>query len=110
MFDGIYIAALPLETTVSSLGATMKHGNIFEERRRAVVILGRFGLAAVPMIPVLIEALGSKELTMRNEAIIALGKIGPAAEPAIPALTIMQGEGGIVEYHAGEALRKIKGK
>jgi len=49
-------------------------------------------------------------MIFRNEAIIALGKIGPAAELAIPALTIMQGEGGIVEYHAGEALRKIKGK
>ena len=109
LFDGIYIAALPLETTVSSLGAAMKHGNIFE-RRRAITDLGRFGSAAASAIPTLIEALGAKELATRNEAIIALGKIGPAAELAIPALTIMQGEGGIVEYHAGEAMRKIKGK
>jgi adenylate cyclase len=107
--DGLYIAAMPLETTVSSLGAAMKHGNIFE-RRRAITDLGRFGSAAASAIPTIIEALGAKELATRNEAIIALGKIGPAAELAIPALTIMQGEGGIVEYHAGEALMKIKGK
>ena len=109
LVDGLYVAALPLETTVSSLADAMKYGNIFE-RRRATLDLGRFGSAAVSAIPALIEALGAEEPAMRNQAATTLGKIGPAAEAAVPALTAMQGEGGIVGDDAGEALRKIKGK
>ena len=109
LIDGVYVAALPLETTVSSFADAMKHGNFFE-RRRATIDLGRFGPAATPAIPALIEALGAEESVMRIQAAISLGKIGSAAEAAVPALTAMQAEGGIVGDDAGEALRRIKGK
>jgi len=109
LLDGMYVAALPLETTVSSLTNTMKHGNKFK-RRRAITELARFGSAAAPAVPALIEVLGTEDPTVRNRAATTLGKIGPAALAAVPALTAMQAEGGIAGEGAGEALRKIKGE
>ncbi len=109
LIDGLYIAAFPLETTVSSIMDTMKHGNKFK-RRRAITDLGRFGSAAASAIPTLIEALGAEDLAIRNQAATTLGKIGPDAQAAVPTLTAMQAEGGIVGEGAGVALRKIKGE
>jgi HEAT repeat protein len=109
LLDGLFVAALPLETTVSSIADATKHGNT-NKRRRAIMDLGRFGSAAAPAIPALIEALGTEIPAIRNMAAITLGKIGPAAQVAVPALTVTQAEEGFVGDSAKEALRKIKGK
>ncbi len=106
--DGMYIAGLPLETTVLSLADTLQHGDL-HERRGAVEDLGRFGLAAADAVPALIEALGDEKIWMRNYAAQALGKIGPAADAAVPTLTAMQEES-LVGRSAREALKEITGK
>jgi len=105
--DGMFIAGLPLETTVASLAEILRQEDTFE-RRRAVQALGRFGPAAADAVPALIETLGDEEPWMREEAITALRKIGPAAEAAIPTLTAMQDEG-VDEYYVRQALKEIRG-
>ncbi len=107
LFDGLHLAALPLETTVLSLADTLRHGDL-SERRHAVQALRRFGPAAADAVPALIETLGDEKTWMRNDAVIALGKIGPAAEAAIPALTVLQDEG-VHEYYVNQALKEIRG-
>jgi tetratricopeptide (TPR) repeat protein len=107
LFDGLYIAALPLEATVLSLADTLQHGDL-SERRQALQALGRFGSAAADAVPALIETLDDEVSWVRNDAIIALGKIGPAAEAAVPALTAMQDEG-VHSYYVKQALKEIRG-
>ncbi len=107
LFDGLYIAALPLETTVPSLADLLGQEDALE-RRRAVQALGRFGPAAADAVPALIETLGDEVSWVRKDAVIALGKVGPAAEAAIPALTALQDEG-VDEYEVNQALKKIRG-
>jgi TolB-like protein/tetratricopeptide (TPR) repeat protein len=108
LVDGLYLAALPLETTALSLADTMRHGDL-AERRHAVQSLRRLGPAAADAIPALIEMLGDENNWIRKDAAIALGKIGPAAEAAIPALTAIQNDA-IVGFGAKEALNEITGK
>ncbi len=105
--DGLYIAALPLEVTVSTLAETLQQGDA-TERKHAAQVLGRFGPAAVGAVPALIGALADENRWVQADVVLALGKIGPAAEAAIPALTAMQGEqanGGL----ARQALKDIGG-
>jgi hypothetical protein len=49
--------------------------------------LGKLGLAAVPAVPALIEAMKSPALLVRQNAALALGDIGPDARAALAALT-----------------------
>jgi adenylate cyclase len=105
LYDGLRVAALPLDVTVSSLEAELGAGNpisqLFATRR-----LGWFGPAAAQAVPALIEA--SRDKHLRQEAIVALGKIGPPAKAAIPALVALQNEA-LVGTYAKDALSKIRG-
>jgi adenylate cyclase len=105
LYDGLRVAALPLDVTVSSLEAELGAGNpisqLFATRR-----LGWFGPAAAQAVPALVEALKVEHL--RREAIEALGKIGPPARAAIPALVALQNEA-LVGTYAKDALSKIRG-
>jgi len=107
--DGLKIAGLPLETTVSSLVDRLRPGNLFE-RLHAARTLGFFGPAAEAAVPDLIAALADEEFeAIRKEAVITLGKIGPGAKAAVPALTAIQHER-LMGYYALEALKEITGK
>ena len=106
--DVLHIAALPLETTVPDLLEPLKQGGLIE-RKRAAVILGRFGPAAAEAVPSLIHALADESHFVRKVAVMALGKIGPAAKAAIPALTAIQDEE-FVGCFAKKALREIAGE
>ena len=108
VIDGLNIAALPLETTVSSLTDALKRGNE-SDRMDALRILGEFGPKAVEAVPALIDALADEKLHLQWGAVIALGKIGPAAEAAIPALTAMQKENYVWD-EVIKALKKITGE
>jgi TolB-like protein/class 3 adenylate cyclase/Tfp pilus assembly protein PilF len=105
LYDGLRVAALPLDVTVSSLQAELGAGNpisqLFAAKR-----LGWFGPAAAQAVPALVEAL--KVEYLRREAIEALGKIGPPAQAAIPALVALQDEV-LVGIHAKDALSRIRG-
>ena len=105
LYDGLRVAALPLDVTVSSLEAELGAGNPFSQLF-ATKRLGWFGPAAAQAVPALVEALKVEHL--RREAIGALGKIGPPARAAIPALVALQNEV-LVGIHAKEALSKIRG-
>ena len=104
LYDGLRVAALPLDVTVSSLEAELGAGNPFSQLF-ATKRLGWFGPAAAQAVPALIEAL--KVEYLRREAIEALGKIGPPARAAIPSLVALQDEV-LVGIHARNALSKIR--
>jgi Flp pilus assembly protein TadD len=108
LIDGLHIAALPLEITVSDLADALKRGDL-RGRIGAARFLGRLGPEAVEAVPALIDALAAEEIIVRKEAAIALGRIGPAAEAAIPALTALK-DPRIVGFHAKKALKKIAGE
>jgi adenylate cyclase len=105
LYDGIRVASLPLNVTVSSLMADLNQDDPFA-RTIAVQRLGWFGPAAAPAVPTLIELLGDEPL--REKVIECLGKIGPEAKAAIPALVAMQNES-IIGYYATDALKEIRG-
>ncbi|TIW41176.1 MAG: hypothetical protein E5V71_11730, partial [Mesorhizobium sp.] len=54
--DGVRIAALPLDVTVTSLEAELETGNPFSQQY-AAKRLGWFGPAALQAVPALVEAL-----------------------------------------------------
>jgi adenylate cyclase len=105
LYDGLRVAALPLDVTVASLLAELEGSNPFN-RVFAARRLGWFGSAAAQAVPALIDAL--KDEYLRQEAIVALGKIGPQAAAAIPALMALENEALIGSY-ARDALYKIRG-
>lgn len=108
LIDGLHLAALPLDTTVSDLAEALQYGDP-RERYRAAQFLGRFGPKAVDAVPALVAALADEKQTVRQDAAIALGKIGPTAKAAIPALTAIQEERP-VGYYAKKALTEITGR
>jgi TolB-like protein/class 3 adenylate cyclase/Flp pilus assembly protein TadD len=108
LFDGLHIAALPLEIKVPDLADTLKQDNPLN-RKSAAQTLGRFGPVAEAAVPDLIAALADEFEDVRKEAALALGKIGPAAKNAIPALVAMQEES-LVGHYAKEALKEIRGR
>ncbi len=112
MVDGLRVAVLPLDTTVSSLVGKLKLGTPLG-RAGVAQTLGWFGPAAAAAVPDLIEALGDEHEEVREQAAIALGKIGPAAKGAIPALQAMQEEAlqeeAPIGHYAKEAIRRITG-
>jgi YD repeat-containing protein len=105
LYDGLRLAALPLEVTVSSLVIELKGENALN-RQFAARRLGWFGPLAEAAVPPLIEALSDDYA--RKDAVEALRKIGPKAQAAIPALRALQNESVIGSY-AQEALKEIRG-
>ncbi len=105
LYDGLRVAALPLDVTVPSLEAELRTGNPIDGQR-AVRRLGWFGPAAAEAVPVLTDALKNKYI--RKESIETLGKIGPPAKAAIPALLTLQNEVAIGIY-VKSALKQIRG-
>ena len=103
--DGLRVAALPLDVTVSSLEAELGAGNAIS-RLYAAKRLGWFGSAAAQAVPALVESL--KVEYLRQAAIEVLGKIGPPARAAIPTLVTLQNEA-LVGTYAKDALSKIRG-
>ena len=105
LYDGLRVAALPLDVTVGSLEKEVRDGNpiaqIFATRR-----LGWFGPAAAPAVPALIEAL--KDDQTRREAIVALGKIGPRRALLYRLFIALENEV-LVSNDARDALSKIRG-
>jgi ketosteroid isomerase-like protein len=101
--DGLRIAGLPLNVTVTTLIAELKSDDPF---RRLITAkrLGWFGHAAAPAVPALIAAL--EDEAVREEAVKSLGKIGPEAKAAMPALTAIQNES-LIGIYAKEALIEI---
>ncbi len=87
--DALSVAALPLETTVSTLLETLRQGSL-GERRNAARLLGTIGPAAGAAVPGLIEALQDEDKWVQRNVVRALGKVGPAAEAAVPALTALK--------------------
>ncbi len=108
LLDGLQLASLPLEVTVTSLTAELERSSSFEQLK-IVRAFGWFGPAAAAAVPELIEALGHEYKGVRKEAVISLGKIGPDAKAAVPALTAITDEP-LIGFHAKGALKKINGK
>ncbi|MEM7224533.1 MAG: tetratricopeptide repeat protein [Pseudomonadota bacterium] len=108
LFDGLRLAALPLDFTVDRLVADLGQGSPVD-RVKTIRALGWFGPTASLAVPGLIDALESEHRSVRREAVIALGKIGSDAAAAIPVLTAIVDEP-IVGYHAKDALQKITGE
>jgi adenylate cyclase len=104
LFDGLRLASLPSDVTISSLVTTLETGRPFDQIA-AARRLGWFGPAAVEAVPALIDALENEYL--RKDSVQSLGKIGPLARAAIPALTVLQNESLIGSY-AKEALKNIR--
>jgi HEAT repeat protein len=70
--------------------------------------LGRFGPAARPALPALLEAMKDKEAEVRWTSAMAVGKIGPEAREAVPALVaLFRDEDPLVREHAAESLGDI---
>ena len=106
LYDGLRVASLPPDVTVSSLLSELQQDSPFR-RQVAAKQLGWFGPAAAAAVPALIEALG--DTLVQNYAAQSLGKIGPAAAAAIPALEALQDES-VIGAYARDALKEIKGK
>ena len=106
LLDGLRLAALPLDISVSSILSDLSEGNP-DSQADAVRVLGWFGAQAHPAVQNLIELLGSKHKTVRKEAIITLGKIGQRAKAAAPALTAIL-DTPLIGFHAKKALEKIE--
>jgi len=107
LIDGLYVAGLPLDTTVATLVDVLQQKDS-PERRIAIRNLGRFGRAAADAVPALINVLADDDLWVHSDAIRSLGKIGPAAADAIPALIAIQGEE-VNRVVAQQALKEIRG-
>ena len=105
LYDGLRLAALPLEVTVSTLVAELKGQNALN-RQFAARRLGWFGPLANAAVPALIEAL--MDDYARKDAVEALRKIGPEAKAAVPALLALKDES-VVGGYAQEALKEIRG-
>jgi adenylate cyclase len=101
--DGLHLAGMPLDITVSSLSDDLKSEDPFR-RQLAAKRLGWFGSMAAPAVPALVAAL--QDEAVREEAVKSLGKIGPDAKAAIPALTAIQNES-LIGSFAKEALVEI---
>jgi adenylate cyclase len=104
LYDGLRVASLPLDVTVSSLLAELKREDPLS-RQLTVQRLGWFGPSAAPAVPALIELLGDEDV--RVEAVQSLGKIGPSAREAIPALDALKNESPI-GFYAKIALKEIR--
>ncbi len=107
LIDGLRVAVLPLDATVSSLLGKLKVITPFD-RSAVIRTLGWFGPSAAVAVPDLIQALSDEQQQVRVEAAITLGKIGPEARAAIPVLAAISDDIS-VSFHAKEALKEIIG-
>ena len=74
----------------------------------AAVALGQIGQ---PGVPILIEAIASKDVVLRRGAVEGLLRAGEAARPAIPALTeALKDEDPGVRNYAQSALKRLRSK
>jgi TolB-like protein/class 3 adenylate cyclase len=108
LFDGLRIAALPLDEDVPKLLGDLSNDS-FLVRMNATKKLGWFRDQAKDAVPQLIPALTDEHGGVRKETALTLGKIGPAAKAAIPALEAAQQETGL-EPFAENALKEIRGE
>ena len=104
--DGLYIAATPLDITVSDLINTLDDENMFL-RLDAVKTLGHFGPLAEQAVPALAELLATDIEVLQSEVIVTLGKIGPKAQSAVPALEKLLNRGAIIKAKVQTALNRI---
>ena len=116
LIDGLYIAALPLDVSVSDFADGLKSKDQ-AERFIAAQSIRRFGPQAVEVVPALIDALADESGWVRSEAAIVLGKIGPGAIAAVPALIALrdaprkkESDSSQTEFHVKNALKKIYGE
>jgi adenylate cyclase len=105
LIDGLHIAALPLDVSISNLADALKSKDE-DDRIRGARTLALFGPKAVVAVPALIDALADKKLKVRKEVIATLGAIGPAAKPAIPALEALKDEK-FMQFVVSRAIKKI---
>ena len=108
LIDGIRLAALPLDTTVSSLVANLGNTNDFQ-RLGILRKIGWFGPLAASAVPKLIVLLTDERDELRKETINTLAKIGPAARQAVPTLETMKDEP-LLGFYVRAALNRILGK
>ncbi len=108
LFDGLRIAALPLDEDVPKLLGDLSDDS-FLVRMNATKKLGWFRDQAKDAVPQLIPALTDEHGEVRKETVLTLGKIGPAAKAAIPALEAAQQETKLGPF-AEEALKEIRGE
>ncbi|MCK5363654.1 MAG: HEAT repeat domain-containing protein, partial [Gammaproteobacteria bacterium] len=108
LFDGLRIAALPLDEDIPKLLGDLNNES-FLVRMSATKKLGWFRDQAKDAVPQLIPALADEHDTVRKEAALTLGKIGPAAKAAIPALEAVRQESVLGDL-ADEALKEIRGE
>jgi hypothetical protein len=107
LFDGLRIAALPLDEDVPKLLGDLSDDS-FLVRMGATKKLGWFRDQAKDAVPQLIPALADGHDGVRKETARTLGKIGPAAKAAIPALEAAEQESSLGIF-AEEALKEIRG-
>ena len=108
LFDGLTVAALPMEVTVPNLINALEQGTVFE-RGRAVRTLGQFGGQAAEAVPALIRVLANERPAVRWQAITALRKIGPAARAALPALASVPDDD-LLGSDARDAVKEIENR
>jgi adenylate cyclase len=108
LFDGLSVAALPMEVTVPNLVTALEQGTVFE-RGWAARTLGQFGGQAAEAVPALIRVLADGKPAVRWQAIIALRKIGPSARAALPALAALQNDD-LLGSDARDAVREIENR
>lgn len=104
--DGLFLATLPLEVTVTTLRDRLRDGGD-QDLVPTVRALGWFGTRASDAVDDLIGLLKTDRRSLRREAVITLGKIGPAAADALPLLEGMVDEP-LIGFHARAAIEKIK--
>ncbi len=105
LLDGVRVAALPLDVTVSSLTVELKRSDP-ASRQIAAKRLGWFGPNAAEAVPALVMLL--EDGGVREEAVQSLRKIGPQAKTAIPALVAIENES-FIGGHVKDALKEIRG-
>ncbi len=106
--DGLQLAGLPEELTVSDLADALS-SETAEDRVVAARRLSLFGPRAVEAVPALIDALADEDNAVRRYTTIALGRVGPKAKAAIPALTALQSKP-LLAAHAEAAILNITGE
>jgi tetratricopeptide (TPR) repeat protein len=108
LYDGLTVAALPMDVTVPTLVPALEQGTVFE-RGWAARTLGQFGAQAAEAVPALIRVLADGKPAVRWQAIIALRKIGPAARAAIPSLAAVQDDD-LLGSDARDAVKEIENR
>jgi hypothetical protein len=79
-----------------------------ELRGKAIDIIGGFGPAAAPAVPLLVKALKDDDKNLRQKAVTALSQLGPVAKAAVPALMTALGDtDDFVKCYAAKAVGAV---